>query len=88
MLRERANTVLERYREIKADLAERKEKSRSLRRQFDSVIEHVDVLSEFLEKLRDKTAGYEYTIYGGGSPTAVNAAIQTEYPGQIVPKNA
>jgi hypothetical protein len=73
MFRERANAVLGRCREIKEDLKERREKSRSLRRQFDSIIEHVDILSEFLEKLRNKTVGYECVIYRGGLPIAVNA---------------
>jgi hypothetical protein len=75
MLRERANAVLGRCWEIKKDLKERREESRSLRRQFDSVIEHVNILFEFLEKLRNKTAGYKYTIYSGGLLTAVNTAI-------------
>jgi hypothetical protein len=88
MLRERANAVLERYKEIKKDLKERRKESRSLRRQFDSVIKHVDILSEFLEKLRNKIVGYECAIYGGGSLTAVNAATQTEYPIEVIPKDA
>jgi hypothetical protein len=75
ILRERANTVLGRCQEIRADLKERKEKSRSLRRQFDSVTEHVDVLTEFLEKLRSKTVGYEYAIYDRESPESTNASI-------------
>jgi hypothetical protein len=66
MLRERANAVLGRYQDIRADLDKRKKESRSLKRQFDSVTEYIDVLSEFLEKLKRKTAGYEYTIYKGG----------------------
>jgi Asp-tRNA(Asn)/Glu-tRNA(Gln) amidotransferase C subunit len=60
---------------MRADLEERKEESRSLRRQFDSVTEHVDVLTEFLEKLRNKTAGYECAICGGGQPNTANASI-------------
>jgi hypothetical protein len=59
---------------MRADLKEYKEESRSLRRQFDSVTEHVDVLTEFLEKLRNKTTGYEYTICGGGSQLSTNAS--------------
>jgi cyclopropane fatty-acyl-phospholipid synthase-like methyltransferase len=74
ILRERANTVLRRYQRIRADLEEHKEESRSLRRQFNSVTEHVDVLTEFLEKLRDKTAGYECAIYRGGQPNSANAS--------------
>jgi hypothetical protein len=75
ILRERANAVLGRCQEIKADLDERKKESRNLRRQFDSVTEHVDVLTEFLEKLRRKTTGYEYAICGGGSSSSTNAFI-------------
>jgi hypothetical protein len=51
---------------MRADLDERKKESRSLRRQFDSVTEYVDVLSKFLKKLRSRTAGYEYAIYKEG----------------------
>jgi hypothetical protein len=51
---------------MRVDLDKYKKESRSLRRQFDNIIEYIDVLSEFLEKLRSKTAGYEYAIYGGG----------------------
>jgi hypothetical protein len=60
---------------MRVNLEERKEESRSLRRQFDSVTEYVDILTEFLEKLRDKTAGYEYAICGGGQPNTANASI-------------
>jgi hypothetical protein len=80
--------VLGRYQEIKADLDERKEESRTLRRQFDSVTEHVDVLTEFLEKLRSKTAGYECAICKGESQTSANVSTQTEYSDQEGPKNA
>jgi hypothetical protein len=55
-------------------LDERKEKSRNLRRQFDSVTEYVDVLTEFLEKLRRKTTGYEYAICGN---TQIRKALKT-----------
>jgi hypothetical protein len=75
ILRERVNTVLGRCKEIKKDLEERRKESRSLRRQFNSVTEYVDILSEFLEKLRNKIVGYECAIYGGGLLTAVDAAI-------------
>jgi hypothetical protein len=67
--------MLGRYQGIRADLEKYKKKSRSLRRQFDSVTEHVDVLTEFLEKLRNKTAGYEYAIYRGGQPNSANTSI-------------
>jgi hypothetical protein len=33
------------------------------------------VLSEFLEKLRNKIVGYECAIYGGGLFIAVNTVI-------------
>jgi hypothetical protein len=55
ILRERVNAVLGRCQRMRADLEERKEESRSLRRQFDNVTEHVDILTKFLEKLRNKT---------------------------------
>jgi hypothetical protein len=80
--------VLERYQEIKTDLNERKKESRSLRRQFDSVTEYVDVLTEFLEKLRSKTVGYECAIYGRESQSSINAFIQTEYLDQKDSKDA
>jgi hypothetical protein len=66
IFRERVNAVLGRYRDIRVDLEERKKENRSLQRQFDSVIKYIDVVSEFLEKLRSRTAGYEYAIYRGG----------------------
>jgi hypothetical protein len=65
MFRERANAVFIRYRDIRVDLDERKEESKSLRRQFDSIIEYVNILLKFLEKLRSRIAGYEYAIYKG-----------------------
>jgi hypothetical protein len=73
---------------MREDLLERREESRSLRRQFNSVSEHVDVLTEFLEKLRNKTAGYEYAICRGRSAGQIDASIQTPHPGQIVPEDA
>jgi hypothetical protein len=74
ILRERTNAVLGRCREIRADLNERKKKSKSLRRQFDSITEHIDIFIKFLEKLRSKTAGYKYVIYKGGPNNQIEAS--------------
>jgi hypothetical protein len=88
MLQERANAVLQRCRDIKEDISERREESRSLRRQFDSVTEHVDVLTEFLEKLRGKTQANGCAMCGWESGQQFNASIQTDYPGQEGPEDA
>jgi hypothetical protein len=63
MLQERANAVLQRCRNIKEDISKRRKESRSLRRQFDSVTEYVDMLTEFLKKLRTKTPVNGCVIY-------------------------
>jgi Asp-tRNA(Asn)/Glu-tRNA(Gln) amidotransferase C subunit len=60
---------------MKADLNERKKENKNLRRQFNSIIKHVDVLTKFLEKLRNKTVNYKYAIYRKESQFSIDASI-------------
>lgn len=60
------------------NLRERKDENSALRRQFDSVIEYVDVLTEFLEKLRAKTHLNGCAMCGWELGDRVNMITQTE----------
>jgi hypothetical protein len=64
MLRERANAALQRNMGIIIDLKHRRGENRDLKQQLETVSEHIDILSGFLETLKEKSQKNGCTLYG------------------------
>jgi hypothetical protein len=62
------------------NLRERKNKDEELRRRFNTVSKHMDVLSGFLETLQEKTQQNGCTLYGWKPGAKTDAGTQTEEP--------
>jgi len=88
MLKERTQASLQRNRDMMADLEERRNESRSLRDQFDSITEHVDVLTDFLEKLKTKTHLNGCAMCGWEPGSRRDSETQTDYPGPLGAEDA
>jgi hypothetical protein len=73
MLRERANAALQRNMGIIINLRQRRGENQELRQQLDTVAEHVNVLSGFLETLKEKTQQNGCTLCGWEPGTKTDA---------------
>ena len=64
------------------DLKTRKDENAVLSRQLDTVTEYIDILSGFLEDLRDYSRKNGCMLCGNEPGIMVEASTQTDYPGQ------
>jgi hypothetical protein len=78
MLRERANAALQRNMGIIMNLRHRRGENQDLRQQLDTVIEYVDILSGFLEILKEKTQQNGCILCGWEPGARTDVTIQTE----------
>ena len=53
-----------------------------LSRQLDTVIESIDILSGFLEDLRERLRKNRYILYRNEPEIIIKASTQTDYPGK------
>lgn len=62
------------------DLETRKNENTALSRQLDTVTEYIDILSGFLEDLRERSRVNGYTLRGKEPGTIIDGFTQTDEP--------